>query len=565
MQRQSFRHNFRRALLAGTATAVFALGAAAATAQEESPTEGLIDVVEVEGGLVRGVDTDVEGVKVFKGVPFAAPTSGENRWREAQPVEPWEGVMDADTWPDQVLQDINLNPVGQFWGDEFYYDRAFLPPASEDSLAVNIYTPADGADANLPVYFWIHGGGNDHGYASEIEFWAPKLAEKGIIVVQAQYRVGGLAFLASEELREESPDGAVGNLVIRDLVSALEWVRDNIEGFGGDPETVTLGGQSAGGRNQIALLRSPLAEGLFDRVAIQSGFGGFLPLEFKSVDEAIADNEQALEDIFGQPMSLADLRALPSDEFMHRMVDGDILYTALDSAVGEFIIDGVTLTEESIDLLRPGALDGIDIMIGGTSDERTSQRGGPDQTMTDEEYDAFMQELYGSNAYAEVYAPSDPQEAYRMRLRADTDLEFQKALISAQYAKANNEDVDVYAYYFNHVPPGRNSEFYGAYHSSDLWYFFNSLREWPGQRHWTDSDYRMAETITSYVANFVKTGDPNGEGLPEWPQPTDGPAFMRFADGYAYPVEETPYPSRDELNRQRVFEQYDLTTDQLSN
>jgi para-nitrobenzyl esterase len=564
MKQHSTGSAVRGAFLTGAVSALLFAGAPLA-AQEESPTEGPIDVVEVEGGLVRGVDTDVEGVKLFKGVPYAAPTSGENRWREAQPVEPWEGVMDADRWPDQVLQDINLNPVGQFWGDEFYYDREFLPPASEDSLAVNIYTPADSADANLPVYFWIHGGGNDHGYASEIEFWAPKLAEKGIIVVQAQYRVGGLAFLATEELRQESPDGAVGNLVIRDLVSALEWVRDNIAGFGGDPETVTLGGQSAGGRNQIALLRSPLAEGLFDRVAIQSGFGGFLPLEFKTVDEAIADNEQALEEIFGQPMSLADLRALPSDEFMHRMVDGDILYTALDSAIGEFVIDGVTLTEESIDLLRPGALDGFDIMIGGTSDERTSQRGGPDQTMTDEEYAAFMQELYGSDAYAEVYEPSDPQEAYRMRLRADTDLEFQKALISAQYAKANNEDADVYAYYFNHVPPGRNSEFYGAYHSSDLWYFFNSLREWPGQRHWTDADYRMAETITSYLANFVKTGDPNGEGLPEWPQPTDSPTFMRFADGYAYAVDETPYPSRDELNRERVFEQYDLTTDQLSN
>ena len=543
----------RRSLASALMACAILLGAAVPSAYADT-----VDVVEITGGKVRGVETDVPGVRLFKGIPFAAETSGANRWLPPQPVKPWEGVMAADEWPDQVVQDINLNPVGTFWGDEFYYDRTFLPPASEDSLKLSLYTPAATSDENLPVYFWIHGGGNDHGYASEIEFWAPKLAEKGVIVVQVQYRVGPLGFLALDELSKESPKGASGNYALLDLVAALQWVKDNIKGFGGDPSRVTIGGQSAGGRNSVVLLKSPLAKGLFHRAVIQSGFGGILPQEFKTLEKANADNAAALQAIFGKPTSLADLRALPTTAFTQMMVKDDILYTALDKAIGEYIVDGYSLTQESVDLLRPRALDGIDILIGGTSDERTSQRGGPDRTFTAEEFDAAMTKIYGSGAYKDVYEPSDPQEAYRMSLRADTDFEFQKALMSAQYAKAHNADNNVFAYYFNHVPPGRNAEFYGAFHSSDLWYFFNSLREWPGQRHWTDADYRMADTISSYLANFIKKGDPNGEGLPEWPQPTDGSAFMRFADGYASVVESTPYPSRDMLNRETVFKNYSL-------
>jgi len=172
-----------------TLTLASLLAVTAVQAQEATAPAG-IDVVEVEGGLVRGAATDVEGVQVFKGIPYAGSTDAENRFRAPQPVEPWDGIRVADTWPDQVMQDVNLNPVGGFWGDEFYYDPAFMPPASEDGLGLNVWTPARSADEKLPVYVWIHGGGNDHGYASEIEFYASRLAAKGIIVVPVQYRVG---------------------------------------------------------------------------------------------------------------------------------------------------------------------------------------------------------------------------------------------------------------------------------------------------------------------------------------------------------------------------------------
>lgn len=551
-----------RAALLGAA-ALLALAApllaqeAVTDTTEASPTEGPIDVVQVEGGLVQGVETDVTGVQVFKGIPFAASTGGENRFRAPQPVEPWEGVKVADQWGDQVLQDVNLNPVGKFWGDEFYYDPEFMPAASENGLNLNVFTPAQAVGDALPVYVWIHGGGNDHGFASEIEFWAPKLAEKGIIVVPVQYRVGGFGFLALDELSQESPEGVSGNQALLDLVAALEWVRDNIEGFGGDPSNVTVGGQSAGASNTVTLLRSPLAEGLFHRVVVQSTGSGLLPGTFGPLEERETANAAALEEMFGRPMSLADLRAVPAEDFLTTKVGEDqtMLFAAFDAAAATptWTLDGAAFTEESIDLLRPGALEGIDVLIGSVSDERTSTVGDPEGTMTDEEFATAMEAVY-SDGYQGVYEPSDPMDAYRLALRAEADYRFQAALVSAELAKARNPDSNVFAYWFNHAPPGRNAEFYGSYHSSDLWYFFNSIREWPGQRGWTDADYRMADTMSSYLANFVATGDPNGEGLPEWPQPVEGSAFVRFADGYAYPVTETPYASRDALNRAALLE-----------
>ncbi|WP_245445489.1 carboxylesterase family protein (plasmid) [Agrobacterium rosae] len=159
-----------------------------------------------------------------------------HRFGVAQPFQPWSGVKLADKWGDQAMQDVNLNPVGMFWGDEFYFDKELMPPASENGLNPNVFTPAQSPEDKLPVYVW------DHGYASEIEFYASKLAANGIIVVPVQYRVGPFGFLSLEELSRESPDGTSGNYAVKDLVTALEWVKKNIGGFGGDSANVTIGG-----------------------------------------------------------------------------------------------------------------------------------------------------------------------------------------------------------------------------------------------------------------------------------------------------------------------------------
>ena len=188
-----------------------------------------------------------------------------------------------------------LNPVGGFWGDEFYFDDLYNPPISEAGLNLNIYTPAKSTDENLPVLVYIHGGANNHGNASEREFNASKLAEKGIVVVCVQYRVSMYGFLTLPGLSSENENGASGNYAVQDLVKALEWVKENIAGFGGNPNQVTISGQSAGAMNVTALLRTPLAKGLFQNAIVQSGFTGLLTAEgtlpYRDMKEVQAEAE----------------------------------------------------------------------------------------------------------------------------------------------------------------------------------------------------------------------------------------------------------------------------------
>jgi para-nitrobenzyl esterase len=535
--------------------------------KEQASASSGIDVVKVEGGRVSGVETDVKGVKLFKGVPFAGPTSGANRFKPPQPVISWEGVKASDSWGDRQIQPPNNNPVGTFWGDEFYFDTAYTPKVSEDAQRLNVWTPAKSTSEKLPVYVWIHGGGNHHGHASEMEFVASKLAAKGIIVVSLQYRVGALGYLALKELSAESPHGVSGNYGILDIIKTLQWVHDNIAAFGGDPSSVTVGGQSAGAQNATMLLRTPLAKGLFKRAVLESGFQGFLPVPMMDLKEREAANQKAADGVFGKPTSLADLRAMTIDDFAtNKTADGKLLiYNALHGATNTapttpFTLDGYVFTKDSVDLLRPGALDGYDIMIGGTSDEYASLDNGPDKQFSAEELATAMQKIGYDDSWKAVYRPSGDLEAYRMSLRAKSDYFLQDYLVSAEYAKAHNTRLNIYSYYFNTSPPGRNSEFYGAFHSSDLWYFFNSIRDMPGQRSWTGADHRLAETMSSYLANFVKTGNPNGEGLSHWEQTSaaNKGAFMWFRDGYARLVNETPYADRDELNRKTVLRKANL-------
>ena len=522
-----------------------------------------IDIVTVTGGQVQGVPSDVEGVQVFKGVPFAGPNGGEFRWKPPQPVVPWEGVMVADTWGDQAMQPLDLNPTGTFWGDEFYYDPEYMPPASENGLFLNVWTPAQSNTDNLPVYVYIHGGGNNHGFASEMEFVASRLAAKGIIVVTVSYRVGPFGFMAHPELSAESPDGVSGNYATLDLIQALQWVQDNIAGFGGDPGTVTIGGQSAGSMNSTALLESPLAKSLFQRVVLHSGFYGFFPSTYPSLEERETAAVAAISEVFGEDLTIEELRAMPGEDFITGMTaDGtNTIFWGLNSAVTGYTLDGYVFTEESINLLTPGALDGYDIMIGGTSNEFTSLFGTPPETtMSIDDFNAAMGSL-GYPADQTAYQPDSELDANRMQMEARADRTFQSYLVSSELAQQNNENANIYAYLFDHEPPGRNADYYGAWHSSDLWYWFDSMRDdVEGQRNWTSADHRMADTMTSYLANFVKTGDPNGAGLPAWEQVTANTSnFVRFADGYAYPVTETPYPDRDTLNRASVMTQQGIT------
>lgn len=532
---------------------------AAGTEQASTP-------VTVDGGQITGVSSDVAGVTVFKGIPYAAPPVGELRWQAPQDVVPWEGIRACDTWPTTAMQNPQTDP---FWVSEFYYDEDYLPEPSEDCLYLNLYTPEkDLADpkGNYPVLVWIHGGANDHGYASEMEFNAAELANQGIIVVEVQYRVNIFGFLALPELTEEG-NGSSGNYAMLDIVKSLEWVRDNIKAFGGDPDTVTVAGQSAGGMNTAAILSMPAAQGLFDRIILQSG-GSLAAPSLTPLATAEEKAAAALEKTLGTS-DLAELRAMDASEFMDSSIYSTIWYSCSGNKD-----DGKTFTTGAPDL------EGIDVMIGSCSDESTSLAGKPDGTLDKDTFYSNLKSKWG-DLYEKYDADSlfamtndelaDDMEAYRMNMRISGEEGLVRNRINTlKILTAGAQNLDsAYVYYFNQMlPPHDDNEivtwdesFYGSFHSSDLWYMFDSMRDDAyGQRAWTDADHALADVMSQCWANFVKTGDP-GNGWKPCTYENNG-GFMHFADGEATFRTELPN-GRDALYMEAEMTKQGLTDEDI--
>ena len=522
--------------------------------------------VRVDGGQIAGVSADVDGVTVFKGIPYAAPPVGELRWKAPQDVVAWEGVRACDAWPNTAMQNEQTDP---FWVSEFYYDQDYLPQASEDCLYLNLYTPEkDLADpkGSYPVLVWIHGGANDHGYASEMEFNAAELANRGIIVVEVQYRVNIFGFLALPELTEES--GTSGNYAMLDIVKSLEWVRDNIKAFGGNPDAVTVAGQSAGASNTAALLSMPAADGLYDRVIMQSS-GSLAAPSLTLLADAEAKTKAAITTAFGKEMTLEELRALPAEDLMNPAV-----YSTLWNACRGNKDDGKTF--------RTGAPDftGIDVMMGNCSDEMTSLGGTPTGTLDTDKFYADLKakwgDLYDAYDAGALFAMTDPDmddatEAYRMNMRIGGEEWLVRNRINTLKTVASGvQNLDsAYIYYFNQMLPAHDDNeivtwdesFYGAFHSSDLWYMFDSMRDdIAGQRAWTAADHALADVMSDCWANFVKTGDP-GNGWEPCTYANNG-GFMHFADGKATFRTELPN-GRDALYMAAEMKNQNLTDEDI--
>lgn len=422
-------------------------------------------VLTVEGGQIEGV-VDAEGVAVYKGIPYAAPPVGDLRWKQPQPVQPWQGVRKCDKFGAASLQ--GGQEEGSFYWKEFYQDGN--PEMSEDCLYLNVWTPAAGKDSRLPVMFWIHGGAFQNGFGHEIEFDGDAFAKKGVVLVTINYRLGMCGFLAHPLLTAENGGKGSGNYGLFDQLAALKWVKENIAAFGGDPDNVTVFGQSAGAGSVQSLISSPLTKGYIQRAIIQSGGGLGGIISTKSLAD-VAATGKAMWDASGMT-TLEQMRACPADRFQEIMMNYMKQQKTFNGMPYSPCVDGELLTASVYEAAISGQELDIPYMIGYTSGDL-----GPDRMKKSAVDWSLLLEKQGRKpAYVYCFSRDLPGE----------DL------------KAPNGSP---------IMPG-------AFHSSELWYVFGTLDKcW---RPMEKGDYELSERMVSYWTNFAKTGNPNGEGLPEW-------------------------------------------------
>jgi para-nitrobenzyl esterase len=454
--------------------------------------------VKTSSGMLQGTPGEDLSVTAFRGVPYASPPIGNLRWRAPQAVASWTGVRHADRFGDICVQN-SLKP-GSFYQVEFYESSE---PMSEDCLYLNLWTAAKSAAEKRPVMVWIHGGGFVEGSGSLPSFNGESLAIKGVVLVTINYRLGVFGFLSHPELASESPFHASGNYGMLDQLQALKWVKANIQNFGGDPDNVTIFGQSAGASSVLSLCASPLAKGYFRRAIVQSG--GFTQASDRKTEE-----EAGLK--FAQRVgvdSIAALRAKPAAEIQRIAIpppDG----TSANVSRFRPYVDGYFLTTAPHDVFLAGGENTHSLLAGSNANEGTTLVPTP---VTEAQMRSRIETRYGSRAeeYFKIYPVHSDQEAWQATMDGVRDFMAGTAL---EIARAENKHT-TYVYYFDRHPPGHDSDRYGAYHSAEVVYVFNNLDS--VKRPWTETDRKLAGIMSSYWVNFARTGDPNAAGLPHWP------------------------------------------------
>lgn len=465
--------------------------------------------VKTEAGFVSGREIKQKKVSVFLGVPYAAPPLGNLRWKAPQPAEKWEGVRSCVTPPPSAMQ---ATPAPyECWSREF---QAPVEPISEDCLYLNIWTPAKTTVDKLPVIVWIHGGAFINGSGTVPLYNGENIAQKGVVFVTINYRLGVLGFLAHPELTAESDLQTSGNYGLLDQIEALKWIKNNIEAFGGDWQNVTIAGQSAGAFSVNALVVSPLSKGLFHKVIAQSG--GMFNREIGTEQTLAGAEQNGLR--FAKGASIAHLRSLPAD--------------SLISIPGRFrpVTDKVVLPNV-LDAFESGNFADVPTLTGWNADDGASFGTPPSAS-------AFMQnaqKVYGDNAakYLELFPANTDAEAAQSH-KMLSQLQF--GLQNYRWAQSQTQfgDNNAYLYFFTRVPPGE--PYYGAFHSAEFAYALHTLTYW--DRPFVDVDFRLQEMMSSYWTNFAKTGNPNADNLPQWPvYDVQNPAVINLGDSvYAMPL-----------------------------
>ena len=448
---------------------ILAAALALAACAEKNP------ILTIDGGQVQGIKGELKGVYVYKGIPYAAPPIGQLRWKAPQPVVPWEGVKVCDTFGHPGYQVVHY-PGGYTteWG---YGDE---PAYSEDCLYLNVYTKAPGqTDKKLPVAMWIHGGGLREGWGFEPEFDGEEFAAKDIVLVTINYRLGMFGFMSHPDLIAEDPNGSSGNYGIMDQVQALKWIKANIAQFGGDPDNVMIFGQSGGGRSTRTLSESPIARGLFHKAVIMSAQGFSTAPGYSAATTTLEDQSNMYKEIMDWAGldNLQKMRAASTEEIFSVVNIYNRVHGLRAAGMFAPIIDGYVVKQDFDTAAKTGNLANVPYMIGFTLNDSGDMSPGIKAFCID-------REEKGGKAYAYQFARPLPDDGKH---------------------------------------PEVTQRLRGAFHSSDLWFVFKSLKHcW---RPWTQGDWDLSEKMISAWSNLAKNSDP---GFGWEPCTAAKPDFMVF-------------------------------------
>lgn len=489
--------NWKKALkmgICGAATlALFAAGTVSAAAPQ----------VQVTGGTIQGYTES--GLKIFKGIPYADTTAGKNRWRAPQPVKAWRGVKDCTKFSQIAVQ----NEAKPFacWTDEYVDGGLTLENGriGEDCLSVNVWTAAKNNE-KLPVLVYIHGGANISGSSNNDIYDGAGIAKKGVVYVSMNYRVGIFGFLAYKDRNGEE---VTGNFAIQDQIAALEWIQNNISQFGGDPQNVTIMGQSAGSADVQNLIASKAAGGLFNKAVALSMNNCTTTFPVKST---LAEAEAAAQKAIGN-YTIQELRNMTPAEILA------LNYMPMT------IVENVLPTETRFltDSFQAGDWNKVDMIWGGVAGDQDlfdfafAPNTFENQILSAYEYRNSARQIFGNRAndFLKLYAPEN--NSIPVARQANSDKMLANYFYSAQLKNNSDENFKTYIFYFDHVIPDtpERMQKFGAFHTSDVNYWLNHFTKvYP--RNFTKTDYEIGDTMSSYIVNFAKTGNPNGANLPRW-------------------------------------------------
>ena len=462
----------------------------------------------VENGAVRGVACGWPSITAYYGIPYAAPPVGPLRWRPPQPAANWDRVRDCARPGARCPQP----PMGGFYASEFY---PVEEPMDEDCRYLNVWTPAQSREEQLPVIFWVHGGAFMTGYGHSAHFDGEPFARQGVILVTINYRLNIFAWMTHPELDAESEHGVSGTYGLLDQVFALQWVKRNIAAFGGDPENITIAGQSAGAMSIQALLTTPLTKGLVNKAIMQSG-GGFTAvpdMRFPTLKEAEARTDLSL---LGTE-SIAQARELSWQELLERW-GKSMPSLGLQRTP---VVDGWVLPDSLENMAKAGDYRHVPCLIGYTGKE------GVPAAPNYQVWTGILEREYGPEKGQEMARLCGGEEAFGEYSRDHHFTDHCRASAEAWALLREKQGTgDTYVYCIDRQPPGDDM---GAFHAADLWYVFKTfMRSW---RPWTGTDYELARACNTYWANFVKTGVPQGEQLPQWtPYTSRSPMTMEMGE-----------------------------------